>query len=88
MSQKIERLKLTIPISPPLTPDEIANIQVTLSNVAQNRQQWPVNDIELTIMRAPETAGTQNQQQAVDAATATLEQTNAEEQAAITKEKQ
>ena len=86
MSHNINRLRLTIPMSQALTPADIANIITSVEHLALNRQQIRADDIELAILGASVMTSTHDQQQ-IDSATSTLNQSSAELQAAITKEK-
>lgn len=45
----INRLKLTIPMSPALTPNDIANIITSVEALALNHQQLRADEIELNI---------------------------------------
>lgn len=84
----VEYLKLNIPLSPPLSPNDIANIITSVSNLAMNRGQIPTEYIELTIMGASDSStGTQNPQDQIDKVTETIKQSTADLQDAVDKEK-
>ena len=87
-NSKIDRVKITIPPGIVLTPNDIASIITNVGNLAMNRSQIRANDVELTIMGTPETAGSPNQQRDIDAATTSLNQSTTALEAAIKKENQ
>jgi hypothetical protein len=53
VSSKLQRLRIVMPISPTLTPQDVENIIVSASNLAANLHQIPANDVELEIQIAP-----------------------------------